>query len=275
MAKDEAGRLIDPFGGEKDLREGVLRHVSAAFAEDPVRILRVARFAARFGFRIAPETEALMRRMVRAGEADHLVAERVWQEFSRGLMEKHPARMFEVLERCGLSARVMPEIRNDRAALERAAAANAPSTVRFAVLTWALEAEAGRDARRAPARAERGARARGDGGTLQAPARGAGAGGTAGAAQARRRDPPARALRAVAAGRRLAQPGLDLTRVEKALAAAASVDAGAIAQQFPQDIATRLDEARRQAIARRSRSSRPISQATSAEDSSVLAIGRK
>ena len=105
MAKDEAGRLVDPFGGEKDLREGVLRHVSAAFEEDPVRILRVARFVARFGFRIAQETEALMRRMVELGEADHLVAERVWQEFSRGLMEKHPARMLEVLDRCGLSAR--------------------------------------------------------------------------------------------------------------------------------------------------------------------------
>src|SRR5688572_14848169 len=98
MAKAPEGTLIDPFGGRKDLEAGVLRHVSAAFAEDPVRILRVARFAARFGFRVADETMALMKRMVQSGEADDLVPERVWQEFSRGLAEAHPESMFDVLD---------------------------------------------------------------------------------------------------------------------------------------------------------------------------------
>ena len=110
MARDEAGRLIDPYGGEHDLKAKLLRHVSEAFAEDPVRILRVARFAARFGFAIAPETLALMRRMVDAGEADALVPERVWQEVARGLMEPSPSRMVEVLRECGALARVMPEL---------------------------------------------------------------------------------------------------------------------------------------------------------------------
>ena len=103
--------LIDPYGGQRDLQARVLRHVTAAFAEDPVRILRVARFAARFhDFSIAPETLALMRHMVAAGEADHLVPERVWQELARGLMESHPARMFDVLRQCGALAVVLPEL---------------------------------------------------------------------------------------------------------------------------------------------------------------------
>ncbi len=103
--------LIDPFGGRRDLRGKVLRHVTEAFREDPVRILRVARFAARFhDFSIAPETMALMRDMVAEGEADHLVAERVWQELSRGLMEDHPERMFEVLRECGALRVVLPEV---------------------------------------------------------------------------------------------------------------------------------------------------------------------
>ena len=110
MAKDEAGQLIDPFGGKRDLEKKILRHVSEAFAEDPVRILRVARFAARFGFSLAPETLALMQRMVASGETDYLVPERVWQEFAKGLMEQQPERMFEVLEACGLRARLLPEI---------------------------------------------------------------------------------------------------------------------------------------------------------------------
>jgi tRNA nucleotidyltransferase (CCA-adding enzyme) len=111
IAQDEDGTVIDPHGGRRDLADKVLRHVSPAFAEDPVRILRVARFAARFGdFRVAPETEALMRAMVEAGEADALVPERVWQEVSRGLMERTPSRMFEVLRRCGALARVLPEV---------------------------------------------------------------------------------------------------------------------------------------------------------------------
>src|SRR5207247_8732704 len=110
MARDEDGKLIDPFSGKKDLEAGVLRHVSEAFAEDPVRILRVARFAARFGFDVAPETMALMKRMVGSGESDYLVPERVWQEFSKGLMEREPQRMFEVLEACGLHQKLLPEI---------------------------------------------------------------------------------------------------------------------------------------------------------------------
>jgi len=111
MAIAEDGTLVDPYGGLGDLRAGVLRHVGAAFGEDPVRILRVARFAARFDeFTVAPETMELMREMVRAGEADALVAERVWQELSRGLMERRPSRMFDVLRACGALARVIPEL---------------------------------------------------------------------------------------------------------------------------------------------------------------------
>lgn len=111
IAEDEDGRLIDPFGGVRDLQDQVLRHVSPAFAEDPVRILRVARFAARFTeFSVAAETLMLMRQMVEHGEVDHLVPERVWQELSRGLMEKKPSRMFEVLRECGALARLLPEV---------------------------------------------------------------------------------------------------------------------------------------------------------------------
>ena len=111
IAQDESGTLIDPHGGRADLAAKVLRHVSPAFAEDPVRILRLARFAARFAdFRVAEETGALMAEMVRAGEVDALVPERVWQEVSRGLMEDTPSRMFEVLRGCGALARVLPEV---------------------------------------------------------------------------------------------------------------------------------------------------------------------
>ena len=110
IAKDELGNLIDPYHGAADLKAGVLRHVSPAFAEDPVRILRLARFAARFGFVIADETLQLMRGMVANGEVDALVAERVWQELSRGLMERKPSRMFEASRACGALARVIPEV---------------------------------------------------------------------------------------------------------------------------------------------------------------------
>ena len=110
IAKDEAGNIIDPFNGVADLEAGILRHVSPAFSEDPVRILRAARFAARFSFRIAPETQALMSEMVHNGEVDALVPERVWQELSRGLMEKNPSRMFYILRECGALARIMPEV---------------------------------------------------------------------------------------------------------------------------------------------------------------------
>jgi tRNA nucleotidyltransferase (CCA-adding enzyme) len=111
MARDEVGRLVDPFGGAADLERRLLRHVSPAFVEDPVRILRVARFAARFGFEVAPETMALMRSMVANGEADALVPERTWQEFSRGLMEGDPGLMFPVLARSGLLAKLLPELK--------------------------------------------------------------------------------------------------------------------------------------------------------------------
>ncbi len=111
IAQAGDGTLTDPFGGVADLRARILRHVGPAFVEDPVRILRLARFAARFAdFSIAPETIALMRQMVIDGEIDHLVAERVWQELSRGLMENKPSRMFAVLRECGALARLLPEL---------------------------------------------------------------------------------------------------------------------------------------------------------------------
>jgi tRNA nucleotidyltransferase (CCA-adding enzyme) len=153
IAQTEEGTLIDPFGGQRDLQARVFRHVSDAFAEDPVRILRLARFAARFAdFTVAPETEALMQSMVAAGEVDALVPERVWQELSRGLMEQKPSRMFEVLRQCGALARLLPELdklrgvpqvahqaQNDAGmhamlALDEAARLGMALPVRFAVL---------------------------------------------------------------------------------------------------------------------------------------------
>ena len=113
MARDANGRLIDPFGGSRDISARMLRHVSAAFAEDPVRILRVARFAARFhqaGFEIAPETLGLMRDMVDSGEADALVPDRVWKETERSLGERSPQVYFEVLRTAGALEKVFPEI---------------------------------------------------------------------------------------------------------------------------------------------------------------------
>ncbi len=158
IAKDEAGTYIDPYGGRRDLAAKVLRHVSPAFVEDPVRILRVARFAARFAdFTVAEETHALMREMVDNGEVDALVPERVWQELARGLMEAKPSRMFQVLRACGALAKILPEVDRlfgvpqnakshpeidtgvhvmlvvDRAAIERRAL-----PVRFAALTHDL-----------------------------------------------------------------------------------------------------------------------------------------
>jgi tRNA nucleotidyltransferase (CCA-adding enzyme) len=111
IAQAEDGSLIDPYGGQQDLRRRVLRHVTESFREDPVRILRVARFAARFHeFSLAPETLALMRAMVEDGEVDHLVPERVWQELARGLMEERPSRMFALLRECGALVRILPEV---------------------------------------------------------------------------------------------------------------------------------------------------------------------
>lgn len=111
IALAEDGTLIDPHGGQRDLAGRVLRHVSPAFVEDPVRLLRLARLAARFpDFTVAPETMALLREMVHHGEVDHLVPERVWQELSRGLMTARPSRMLEVLRECGALARLLPEV---------------------------------------------------------------------------------------------------------------------------------------------------------------------
>jgi tRNA nucleotidyltransferase (CCA-adding enzyme) len=157
---DKDNHIIDPYGGQADLNHKLLRHVGDAFREDPVRILRTARFAARFaklGFTVADETMALMREMVTAGEVDALVPERVWQELSRGMMEATPSRMFEVLHVCGALARIAPEI--DRLwgvpqsksshpeidtgvhvmmVLDYAAKINATLPVRFAALTHDL-----------------------------------------------------------------------------------------------------------------------------------------
>ena len=153
-----AGEVFDPYNGVADLRARVLRHVTSAFREDPVRILRVARFAARFAdFSVAPETMQLMREMVDSGEADHLVPERVWQELSRGLMQAAPSRMFEVLRACGALAVLLPEVARlwgvpQRAeyhpevdtgvhlmmVLDMAARLQAPLPVRFACLTHDL-----------------------------------------------------------------------------------------------------------------------------------------
>ena len=111
IAQAEDGTLIDPYNGQVDIRDKILRHVSDAFIEDPVRILRAARFAARFTeFTVAPETMRLMQDMVADGEVDALVPERVWQELAKGLMEAKPSRMFEVLRECGALKRIMPEL---------------------------------------------------------------------------------------------------------------------------------------------------------------------
>ena len=229
MARTPEGELIDPFHGKKDLQDGVLRHVSDAFHDDPVRILRVARFAARFGFRIADETMALMKSMVDTGEADHLVAERVWQEFGRGLLEEHPERMFDALERCDFRPKLLPELKLIPKDFSGSLA------VRFAVLCWplqeseiqglcdrlrgALDASSPRD-------------------LLDLLKRG----------DAIRRPDRFRAMLEVA---RIERPGFDATKIERALAAAAAVDAGAVARAAPEPAAIPglIDQAREQAIA--------------------------
>ena len=111
IAQDTDGTLIDPCNGQADIKNKIFRHVSTAFAEDPVRILRLARFAARFTeFSVAPQTATLLHQMVESGEVDALVSERVWQEIARGLMEAQPSRMFAVLRECGALKRLMPEL---------------------------------------------------------------------------------------------------------------------------------------------------------------------
>ena len=153
MAEDEAtGALVDPFNGQADLKQRVFRHVGPAFVEDPVRILRLARFAARFAdFTIADETLALMREMAVRGEVDALVPERVWQELARGLMENTPSRMIEVLRDAHALTRVLPELNapfempRDAShtiatltAIDRAAGLDAALAVRFAALVHAV-----------------------------------------------------------------------------------------------------------------------------------------
>jgi tRNA nucleotidyltransferase (CCA-adding enzyme) len=154
IAQDEHGQRTDPYGGERDIAAKVLRHVTEAFREDPVRIMRLARFAARFpDFTVAPETMTLMREMVAEGEVDALVSERVWQELSRGLMGTQPSRMLQVLRECGALQRLLPEVdklygvpqRADyhpeidtgihlEMVLDASALMNAPLEVRFACL---------------------------------------------------------------------------------------------------------------------------------------------
>jgi tRNA nucleotidyltransferase (CCA-adding enzyme) len=245
IAKDEAGRLIDPFGGARDLKEGVLRHVSDAFHDDPVRILRVARFAARFGFRIDEKTMALMKSMVDTGEADHLVPERVWQEFSRGLAEERPELMFDALERCDFRPRLLPELR----CIPRSFAG--PLPVRFATLCWPLadaeilalcerikapneERDLALLASRCQGLLEETQPAR----LLELFKR---------ADAFRRPDRFAQFLEAA----RQRRPALATAHIERALAAAAGVDAGAIAAGAASSAAipAAIDRAREQAIA--------------------------
>jgi tRNA nucleotidyltransferase (CCA-adding enzyme) len=245
MAKAEDGALVDPFGGKKDLEAGVLRHVSEAFAEDPVRILRVARFAARFNFAIHEKTSELMRRMVDSGEADHLVPERVWQEFSRGLAEQYPERMFQVLEACGLREQLLPELETQPANL----AGSLP--VRFAQLAWALaEDEVDTLCRRlrvpneihdlallTSRNRERILSGKEPKDLLELLKR----------TDAFRRPERFSELLAVV---RIAAPGADTARLERALKAAAAVDAGAIAARAPSpaEIPGLIDQARLEAI---------------------------
>lgn len=132
IAETEEGEIIDPFHGQADLKSGILRHVSEAFAEDPVRILRVGRFAARFNFKIAPETIELMKQMVNQGEVNALVPERVWKELERSLLEKYPENFFETLKKCGADQILFPNV--NLHALKVAAQRNEIGEVRFAVL---------------------------------------------------------------------------------------------------------------------------------------------
>lgn len=254
MARAEDGTLIDPFNGKHDLKNGVLRHVSEAFAEDPVRILRVARFAARFDFRVHETTLDLMRRMVDSGEADALVAERVWQELSRGLAEPHPGRMFEVLDACGLLPKLFGDVRPIPEILQRAAAANASLPVRFAVIAWPhKEPEVGALCERLRAPSEVGELALLACRNRMALRAAAGASPEGLLELLKRADAfrrPER-FRELLQAVRLADPRTDLSRVERALAAASAIDAGAIAARAgsPADIPRLIDEARSRAIA--------------------------
>ena len=268
MARGEDGALVDPYGGAADLKAGLLRHVSPAFAEDPVRILRVARFAARFGFAIAPETLALMDAMVRKGEADALVPERVWQEISRGLMEKDPSRMLAVLRECGALARVLPELdaaisepdvpERLAARIDHAAARGNPVATRYALLVLDLAPEAAaslatrinvpsdcRDMGRLAIQ-EREVLERADALDAESTL------GLIERADLLRRSERLDRLAEVAEAD---HPGQlrhsDAVRraLERALEAARSVDAGAVAREHPEDIPGAIRRARLQAIA--------------------------
>ncbi|OGT50231.1 MAG: multifunctional CCA tRNA nucleotidyl transferase/2'3'-cyclic phosphodiesterase/2'nucleotidase/phosphatase [Gammaproteobacteria bacterium RIFCSPHIGHO2_12_FULL_38_11] len=131
------GELFDPYHGQADIRQKILRHVSPAFSEDPVRILRVARFASRFyDFKVHPETNTLMKQMVKSGEIDALVSERVWKELSRALVSEKPDRFFEVLKNCDALFVLFPEFKNNAnlSALNNAVKMSHEGTVRFAAL---------------------------------------------------------------------------------------------------------------------------------------------
>ncbi len=144
MAKDLAGKIIDPHHGLQDLKKHILRHVSAAFAEDPVRILRIARFASRFGnFKIHHKTNELMHTMLINGEVDALVPERVWQELERALRENHPERFFVVLKKCQVLPKLFPEIaahlEEIKKNLKKITPLSQDSIVRFATITFSLD----------------------------------------------------------------------------------------------------------------------------------------
>jgi len=143
IARDAEGRLFDPLRGQQDIERRILRHVGPAFAEDPVRILRLARFAARFGeFQMADDTRAMCQDMVRAGEVDALVAERTWKEISRGLMADSPSRMFDVLRACGALDRIAPELVDDEdlaMRVDAGARADQPLASRYALMCLGSE----------------------------------------------------------------------------------------------------------------------------------------
>jgi tRNA nucleotidyltransferase (CCA-adding enzyme) len=144
LAEDEAGNLIDPFGGRADLEQGVLRHITPAFVEDPVRVLRVARFAARLDFHVAPETAELLRQMAASDDLRELRPERVWRELERALRERYPWRFFQVLEECGALQVLLPELAaTPRDGLKRATGLTPDPAVRFAALLGAALGEGG------------------------------------------------------------------------------------------------------------------------------------
>ena len=149
IAKNDAGQIIDPFNGVADLRKRLLRHVSDAFIEDPIRVLRVARFAARFKFTVAEETKRLMRKMSKSGELNHLVPERVWKELSTGLMEKYPSQLIEVLSETNSLSYILPkskelnfiDLQKLKAALDYAAARRLSLECRVAIFARSLISE--------------------------------------------------------------------------------------------------------------------------------------